>query len=230
MFVERDRTAAISLGRCRRYGDCRGRHAKPARVIAAAGLACMNSAAWGASENAVRVEAARYAATNRSCCRIRAVAPPRAANDRAPGNLDSDIAPSIRANTASFSSLKSEPNPLAQNPNPPMRVEPAGKMAGLCGKGPCVSRKIHTISSGTVASMEKKQGNTFCERRLRSDSLPETLSAQFALLVGFFWSELEPALPWSEARMSRACCSCCFLFATSACSASSAVFPALSSW
>ena len=95
------------------------RRAQPARAIAAAGLACMNSVTSDASENAAPAEAAHCAASNRSCCRIHAEGPPRAANGPAPGNLDSDTARSIRASTASFSSLKSEPDPFAQTPKSP---------------------------------------------------------------------------------------------------------------
>jgi len=131
--------------------------AQPARAIAAAGLACMNSVTSGASENAAPAEAARCAATIHSCCRIHAEVPPRAANGPAPGNLDSDTARSIRASTASFSSLKSGPNPLAQHQNPPVRAELAGEMAELCAKRPCVSTRIHTISSGAVAKRKNRE-------------------------------------------------------------------------
>src|SRR3984885_651682 len=106
-----------------------------ARAIAAAGLACMRSETSDASENEAPAEAAHCAASNRSCCRTHAEGPRRAASDPSPGNLDSDTALSNRANTASFSSLKSGPNPLAENQNPPNARRTSREDAGIVREG-----------------------------------------------------------------------------------------------
>jgi len=89
--------------------------------------------------------------------------------------------------------LKSGPNPLAQHQNPPVRAEPAGKMPGLCGKRPCVSTRIHTISSGAVALKKARAENGLGKRgQSREICNPERSVLELSITGGFPY---EPQIP-----------------------------------
>ena len=126
-----------------------------------AGLACTNSVTSGASESEAPAEAAHCAASNRSCCRIHAEGPPREANDPSPGNLDSGTARSNRANTASFSSLKSEPNPLAQKSKSPQCEANQPGRCRDCAGWLLVCQEKSILLVGVLLHGTKRWGNNW---------------------------------------------------------------------
>lgn len=111
----------------------------------------MCSAAGGASGIAARAAAEHCARIDRSYCRIPAACLLGVATARARGRPDSNTAPSNRANTASVIHLDSLANSSRKPLKPPVAAGLPGKMMRLSGRGTCVSRGIHTISSGIVA-------------------------------------------------------------------------------
>jgi hypothetical protein len=154
--VERGRTAAISLGQCCRYG-----------VNAAPCAAC-----------------ARYRGRRPGLYELSDLGRIRKRGASGGGTLCSDD-PQLLQNSCRSPSTRSQWPRAGQSgfrhctvhpgkycivlqfeiraksarttPIPPVRAELAGKMAELCGKRPCVSTRIHTISSGAVAK-EKPRG------------------------------------------------------------------------